>query len=85
MVDITDYKKIEADLRASEERYKDLVEKAGIAILIDNKEGKFKYFNKRYAEIFGYDPEEMKDLSIFSVIHPDDLKRVTDYHLDAFV
>jgi len=81
MVDITDYKKIEAELKACEERYKDLVEKAGIAILIDNKEGNFKYFNKRYAEIFGYDPEEMKDLSIFSVIHPDDLKRVTDYHL----
>jgi len=81
MVDITDYKKMESELKASEERYRDLVEKAGIAILIDNKEGKFKYFNKRYAEIFGYDPEEMKDLSIFSVIHPDDLKRVTDYHL----
>jgi len=53
MVDITDYKQMEADLKASEERYKDLVEKAGIAILIDDKEGNFKYVNKRYAEIFG--------------------------------
>ncbi|MDD8021028.1 MAG: PAS domain S-box protein [Acidobacteriota bacterium] len=81
MVDITDYKKMEAELKASEERYKDLVEKAGIAILMDDKEGKFKYINKRYAEIFGYTVKEMKGLSIFSVIHPDDLNRVTSYHL----
>jgi len=80
MIDITDYKQMEADLRASEERYKDLVEKAGIAILIDDKEGNFKYVNKRYAEIFGYTVEEMKRLSIPSVVHPDDVKRVMSYH-----
>ena len=80
MVDITDYKQIEADLKASEERYKDLVEKAGIAILIDDREGNFKYVNNRYAEIFGYTVEEMKRLSIPSVVHPDDVNRVMSYH-----
>jgi len=80
MVDITDYKQMEVDLKASEERYKDLVEKAGTAILIDDKEGNFKYVNKRYAEIFGYTVEEMKRLSISSVVHPDDVKRVMSYH-----
>jgi len=80
MVDITDYKKIEADLRTSEERYKDLVEKAGIAILIDDQRGNFIYANKRYAQIFGYPAEEIKNLSIFSVVHPEDLKKVRSYH-----
>ncbi len=80
MFDITDYKKIEADLRKTEERYKDLVEKAGIAILIDDQQGNFIYANKRYAELFGYSADEIKNLSIFSVVHPDDLEKVRSYH-----
>ncbi len=80
MVDISDYKQLEADLKASEERYKDLVEKARIAISIDDREGNFKYMNKRFAEIFGYTEEEMKRLSIPSVVHPDDVERVMSYH-----
>lgn len=85
MFDITDYKKIEADLRTTEERYKDLVEKAGIAILIDDQRGNFIYANKRYAEIFGYPAQEIKNLSIFSVVHPDDLKKVRSYHQGRLV
>ncbi len=85
MVDITDYKKIEADLKATEERYKDLVEKAGIAILIDDRKGNVVYANKRYAEIFGYSIKEIKSFSIFSVVHPDDLKRVKSYHQGRFL
>jgi len=64
MFNITDYKKMEASLKATEERYKDLVEKAGIAIIIDDQKGHFKYVNKRYAEIFGYTVKEMNNLSI---------------------
>jgi PAS domain S-box-containing protein len=80
MVDITEQKEMEAVVEESEKRYRDLVEKAGIAILIDDKEGNFKYVNKRYAEIFGYSVEEMKKQSIRSVVHPDDLERVMGYH-----
>ena len=80
MFNITNYKMIELDLKASEKLYKDLVEKAGIAILIDDKEGYFKYANRRYAEIFGYTLKEMRALSIPSLVHPDDLKRVMSYH-----
>lgn len=80
MADITDLKEMEAVLKESEKRYKDLVEKAGIAILVDDKEGNFKYVNERYAEIFGYSVEEMKKQSIRSVVHPDDVERVIAYH-----
>jgi len=67
-------------LKESEERYRDLVEKAGIGILIDDKEGNFRYVNKTYAGLFGYSEEEMKKLSIRSIVHPDDVKRVMEFH-----
>lgn len=72
-IDITEQKK-------AEELYRDLVERAGIAILIDDEEGRIKYGNRRFAEIFGYSQDEIKKLSIRSVVHPDDLKKVMKYH-----
>ncbi len=72
--------RVEQALRESEERYRDLVEKAGIAIAIDDEEGNLKYFNERFAELFGYSFEEMKEQSHRSLIHPDDLNAVTKYH-----
>ncbi|MCX6575261.1 MAG: PAS domain S-box protein, partial [Candidatus Aminicenantes bacterium] len=80
MVDITKDKEAESALRKSEESYKNLVENAGVAILIDDQEGNFKYANERAARIFGYSIEEMKEQSIRSVVHPDDLKKVMTYH-----
>ena len=73
-IDITEQKK-------AEELYRDLVERAGIAILIDDQEGKIKYANRRFAEIFGYSQDEIKKLSIRSVVHPYDLEKVMKYHL----
>jgi PAS domain S-box-containing protein/putative nucleotidyltransferase with HDIG domain len=60
--------------------FRDLVEKAGIAILVDDRVGKFKYINKKYAEFFGYSPSEMKKLTIRDVVHPDDVDMVMRYH-----
>ncbi len=80
MIDITKQKETEADLKSSVDLYRDLVEKAGAAILIDDREGSPKYVNERYAEIFGYSVEEMKKQSIRSIVYPDDVERVLAYH-----
>ena len=72
--------RFEDKLRKSEDRYRDLVEKAGIAIVIDDREGNFEYANERYAEMFGYSLEEIKNQSIRSIVHPDDIERITKNH-----
>jgi len=72
--------RFEDRLRKSEERYRDLVEKAGIAIAIDDREGNLEYANERYAEMFGYGLEEIKNQSLRSIVHPDDIERVMKIH-----
>lgn len=71
--DITEQKKVK-------EQYRDLVEKADIAILIDDKEGNFSYFNKKFAQLFGYSSQEIKNKSIRSLVHPEDVDWVMQYH-----
>ncbi len=63
-----------------ENHYKDLVEKAGIAILTDNEAGNIRYFNNRFVELFGYTPEEMRDRSILTIVHPDSVGTVKQFH-----
>jgi PAS domain S-box-containing protein len=72
--DISDRKKAEEDVRESKERYKDLVEKAGLAILVDDREGKLRYCNKNYAELFGYSMEEIKKQTVSTLVHDDDVE-----------
>ena len=80
--DISERKRMQQKIRESEEKYKNLVEKADIAIMIDDVNGKFKYFNKTFSRIFGYTEKDIKNLSITSIVHPDDHDRVLRLHED---
>jgi len=80
--DITERRQIEDALKKSEKRYKDLVERADVAILIDDSEGKLKYYNSKLAQLFGYSIEELRNQSIESLIHVDDVNMVMAYHRD---
>ncbi|MEE4311619.1 MAG: PAS domain S-box protein [candidate division KSB1 bacterium] len=78
--DITRRIKSVKALQESEEKYKNLVEKSEIAILIDDIKGRFKYFNEKFADLLGYSCSEMNAESIKSLVHPDDKKRVLTIH-----
>ncbi|HEC78745.1 MAG TPA: PAS domain S-box protein [candidate division WOR-3 bacterium] len=78
--DITHRKLFEETLKESEKNYRELVEKASVAILINDIDGNIKYFNSKFAEIFGYTYEEMKDKTFSALIHPDDVKKVLTFH-----
>ena len=71
----------EQQLDYMEKHYKELVEKAGIAILTDDEKGNIRYFNKRFYNLFGYTADEMKGKTILSIVHPDSIEKVMTYHL----
>lgn len=80
LIDITNRKRAENALKNSEESYRDLVEKAAIAVLIDDIDGNFKYFNERFTELFGYSTEEMEEQSIKTLAHSEGVEHVMEYH-----
>ncbi len=78
--DISHQKQIFEELCISEEKYKDIVEKASIAICTDNIYGELTYFNNKFTEIFGYSYEDMKNQTFRTLIHLDDFERILKYH-----
>lgn len=60
--------------------YADLVEKAAIAILVDDEDGNLIFCNKVGAELHGYTLDEIKGKPIKSLVHPDDLEMAMKYH-----
>lgn len=82
--DVREQLQAREEIAKSEARYRDLVEKAGIAILVDERDGFFKYFNKRFADMFGYTMKEMEKQAIQTLVHPDDVGWIMNYHSGRF-
>tara|TARA_R110001583_G_scaffold165427_1_gene318116 strand:+ start:845 stop:3550 length:2706 start_codon:yes stop_codon:yes gene_type:complete len=78
--DITERKYSAEKLKESEKKYKELVETADIAILIDDENGFFKFFNNKFCEIFGFTRKEIEQLPIRKLVHPDDVELVMNHH-----
>lgn len=77
--DITERKLAEQSIRESEERYKRLAEATfeGIGI---SKDGKIIDVNDQICSIYGYKPEEFKQLGLAKLVHPDDREMVLNYN-----
>lgn len=84
VIDITDRKRMEADLRESEEKYRNLVERSLLGIIIGQMEPFSIFFaNGAAARIFGYVLEEFVELppeQIRKLIHPEDMPAVVDQY-----
>ena len=71
---ITEEKKVEFELRQSEEKYRSLVEQAGDAIALFDAAGKILEGNTGTAKLLGYTEEEFRQLSIHDVLFEEELK-----------
>ncbi|MEN8614148.1 PAS domain S-box protein [Dehalogenimonas sp. THU2] len=76
--DITARNKAEQQLKASEEKYRLLTEHIPSAITV-LQNGKIVFANPQAGQITGYSSEELFELDIFNLVHPEDRNRVQEF------
>jgi PAS domain S-box-containing protein len=66
----------ETAVRASEQRFRALVERGSDVITILDRAGTIRYESPPIARVLGYRPDEVVGSPVFDFIHPDDVERV---------
>lgn len=74
--DITQRKQAQEQLRASEERFRILMERSADAIALLDKNGRRMYATPASKRVIGYEPTESVGEEIFGYIHPEDVQMV---------
>lgn len=80
--DITNRKVMQAGLREAELKFRTLAEKSMVGVYIVQK-GTFIYVNPRFAQVFGYEPNELIGVSSVDVIISEQFKNITLEHVRA--
>ncbi len=78
--DITDQKRMEDDLRESEEKYRILFENAGEAVFVAQG-GKLVFLNPKTTMVTGYSREEIASMPFVEFIYADDRDMVMDRYV----
>jgi PAS domain S-box-containing protein len=71
--EITERRRTEAALEASERRYRALIEGAPVAVSHNALDGTFQYVNKAFCDLLGYSAEELCQKTWQEVTYPDDV------------
>ncbi|MCD6196968.1 MAG: PAS domain S-box protein [Deltaproteobacteria bacterium] len=69
--DITERKLMVQALEESEERYRYLFENANDLIQSIGPDGRFLYVNPKWRNVLGYSEEEVKQIGLWDILHPD--------------
>ncbi|MGD0278873.1 MAG: PAS domain S-box protein [Smithella sp.] len=78
--DVTQRKQAEDELKASEEKYRLVVENA-LEIIYVIQDGKVKFINRRATELLGYPQEALTAKPFIEFVYPDDRNLVMERHI----
>lgn len=76
--DITKRKRMEEEVKKSEEKYRRLVETSNDMIFTVDLKGNFLFTNKALEKHLGYSDKEIRKINGFELVHPQDLKIVKE-------
>lgn len=68
------------ELRASEEKYRELIEDAGVTLFTSNRGGFFTYVNSKARELTGYEPKDLLGKQYTHLIDVPDQKRLQKFY-----
>jgi PAS domain S-box-containing protein len=74
---VTEKRKIQEELKQSNDQLKELFDNANDLIQIFSLDGNLQFVNKIWKEKLGYDDEEIKDIKIQDIVHQDYLSKTT--------
>jgi PAS domain S-box-containing protein len=83
MQDLTEQKKVDAELRESEERFRRVFEEGPLGLALVGKDYRFLKVNNALCRMVGYTEAELIQKSFAEITHPDDVR--TDVELAARV
>ncbi len=75
VMDVTERKRVEEELRESEEKFRRVFRDAGVGMAIVSPDGRFMGCNDAFSDFIGYTEQEMLGKTVRSVTHPDDWPR----------
>lgn len=74
MIDITERKRVEIELRDSEEKFKRLFENAPLGIATGKANMQIASANEAFCRMFGYSLDELQHKTLYDLTHPDFLE-----------
>ena len=80
---VTERRVAEAALRASESRFRSLIQNSSDIITLLAADGTVQYVSPPVERILGYQPEALVGQNTFDYVHPDDLPKVQASFIDA--
>jgi diguanylate cyclase (GGDEF)-like protein/PAS domain S-box-containing protein len=76
LVDVTEFKRVEAALRNSERRFRALVEHSIDSTVVLERDGRVRYASPSTNEMSGFPAGSMVGKDFFELVHPDDVELV---------